>query len=454
MEEREDGAANKAHHLISLFRRAFYRLDYCVHPHNIPGEAPGKSSNESWAARQVSKDYSNQPKKDIIITTIDGKFSPFQLLFPSLTCAIADTHLSSRYLSQIADLHFAHPHSQQRTIYLPPLVFDRNIHEVPLIVRTADIIWAGAGISSMYPGSSVCIPTSVYSLPLSLVEHVGGWDVDTGAIGEDMHMYLKCFFALSGHLVARTIFAPASQCNVGSADTGIRGYFDCVRSRYRQALRHMWGALDTGYTIRQFVQMIEARYHLPFKRKVQGARSVAAFVNSDINWSNVSTLAYRIFEAHFLPTHVTLTLATASYYTLTNPRFLIPIVLRTAVDFSSWCRALAFCVMMCYFYRYNQYHRLCVSLRREEMSMGGVLDSGKSTAPSSNIFLYVGILEAVLFPIGGLLFGSIPALQATVSQIFTDRLTYVVSLKSIRHLRLLRPESENRGQLSLCESPA
>lgn len=143
---------------------------------------------------------------------------------------------------------------------MPPLVFDRNLHHIPLFARIADVLWAGAGISSMYSGSTVCIPTSTYSLPLALVEQVGGWDCDYAAIGEDMHMFLKCFFALSGNLRVQVIYAAASQCNASSGFPGLRGYVSCILARYQQAVRHMWGAMDTGYAIRQAHTMLVRSY--------------------------------------------------------------------------------------------------------------------------------------------------------------------------------------------------
>ena len=141
---------------------------------------------------------------------------------------------------------------------MSPIVFDRNSHQVPLLVRTADIVWAGAGISTMYDQSSVCVPTSVYSIPLGLVKRAGGWDTDSTAIREDMHMYLKCFFALSGGLRSKVIYAAASQCNVCSGEAGIRGYLGTLRARQQQALRHMWGMLDTGYAIRRAVGLVSS----------------------------------------------------------------------------------------------------------------------------------------------------------------------------------------------------
>lgn len=73
MEEKEEKSAFKAVTLCTTFERSFLRMSYTVHPSNIPGEAQGKSSNESWAAKQVFKDYPKEHvKQNIIMTVMDG----------------------------------------------------------------------------------------------------------------------------------------------------------------------------------------------------------------------------------------------------------------------------------------------------------------------------------------------------------------------------------------------
>ena len=74
-----------------------------------------------------------------------------------------------------------------------PLVFDRNASSVPVGVRIVDIAWGVAGLSSIYDGSPVRIPTSAYSISVSLARLVDFWDADATAIGEDMHMALKAY---------------------------------------------------------------------------------------------------------------------------------------------------------------------------------------------------------------------------------------------------------------------
>lgn len=171
----------------------------------------------------------------------------------------ADSHLSSNYFALITNIHLEYPELAQTTLYSAPILFDRNAHLVPTVVRVADILWCAAGLSGLYASSSIRPPTSVYSLPLKLVDRVGGWDTDPEAIGEDLHMYLKCFFALNGNLTSRTVLAPVSQTSVCSDEKGYRGVIADVRARYAQALRHMWGALDTGYAMRRMVKLWKGR---------------------------------------------------------------------------------------------------------------------------------------------------------------------------------------------------
>ena len=172
---------------------------------------------------------------------------------------VADSHLPSLFFEQLNEMHAKYPETAPTTLYAAPIVFDRNAHLVSALVRIADIQWCAGGNSGLYTGSSIRPPTSVYSLPLSLADKVGGWDSDCEAIGEDLHMYTKCFFALNGHLTSRTIAAPVSQTNVSSGLKGIRGNIGDVEARYRQGLRHMWGCLDSGFALRMVVKIWRER---------------------------------------------------------------------------------------------------------------------------------------------------------------------------------------------------
>lgn len=86
MEEKEDKSAFKAQNLITAFEQSFYKMSYTIHPAGIPGEAQGKSSNESWAGKQACKDYPDAAlKQNIIMTTMDGQWDSRRLIRRLLT---------------------------------------------------------------------------------------------------------------------------------------------------------------------------------------------------------------------------------------------------------------------------------------------------------------------------------------------------------------------------------
>lgn len=98
--------------------------------------------------------------------------------------------------------------------------------------------------------------------------------------------------------------------------------------------------------------------------------------------------------------------------------------------------------MISFIYRYEQYHRLCTGLRKEEMRKAGLLEEMAAFDTfSPNVFLKGGIFEAMVFPIAGFIFGVIPALQAVIMHVFTERLTYIVSLKPLLANRQQQIES-------------
>lgn len=73
MEQKEEKSDLKAQTLVSTFCKSFYRMSFTIHPQGIPGEAQGKSSNESWAAKQACRDYADAAiKQNVIVTTMDG----------------------------------------------------------------------------------------------------------------------------------------------------------------------------------------------------------------------------------------------------------------------------------------------------------------------------------------------------------------------------------------------
>lgn len=371
---------------------------------------------------------------------------------------LADSHLPANYTTQITTMHLARPETANTTLYSAPIVFDRNAHDVPAIVRVADVLWGSAGLSGLYSGSSIAPPTSVYSVPMELADRVGGWDSDAEAIGEDLHMYIKCFFALNGNLTSLPVPCPVSQSNITAGHVrGLRALYTGFLARYKQALRHMWGALDSGFAMRKFVELWRERKHtsrafrpmhsalgdpsdtyVPENQlQEQGSgqpRECGVF--SDVthetlqspDWLRLFYLCHRLFEAHFLPVQMIILVIASTLYVWVAEGNGDPHNIGWTFDFSNVLRTLGFMEVGFFMFLYERYHETCVSMREKEMKAAG-LAAGMSFSRRQAKKNFV---DYMLIPVVAPLYGSIPAMQAQLSHFWSLDLVYTVSTKATR----------------------
>lgn len=436
MEDKDPDAVSVAKEMVDRYDQKFASIQYTLHPAGIPGEAPGKSSNISWCARQIMEQYADSPHKaSIVLTVMD-----------------ADTHLQQSYFAQITRMHLdalAAPisttvnkyesYDPNMTIYCPPIVFDRNAHLVPGFVRMADLLWTLAAMSGLFPGTAIGTPTSVYSVPLHLATRVGGWDTNSTAIGEDLHMMCKCFFTCRGALRVRTIYSPASQCNVCSDVPGLRGYVDSLRARWRQAIRHMWGSLDTGYSYMrggEVLAEIQANRRLAkqpsalpsYSEKKPGHEDGVAPISLGYFIYRFFPLFHRLFEAHMLPMQLTIALVACVIYTSLVPPAVTPWMLQATFDITGYMRGAGWFMMAGNFLIYERYHSLSVNLREKALRKAG-LSQGATFSRRQGLLYW---MDYALFPVGGILFGSIPAFVGQICHFWTEDLVYHVSAKPKR----------------------
>lgn len=439
MEQREHNAELKAMNLIQEFVKKFRSIDFTLHPSDIPGEAPGKGSNMAWAARKLSERYSMNQRKDVIVTGID-----------------ADSHLSANFFASLSSMHLMYPETASTTLYSAPIIFDRNANSVPAIVRVADILWSAAGMSGLYQGSSIAPPTSVYSVPLVLADRVGGWDSDSEAIGEDLHMYLKCFFAMNGNLTSRTVLSPVSQSNVnGDGGKGITGLYNDMKARYKQALRHMWGCLDSGYAMRKGWELWQERKHtsrnyrplhialnnpsgtyIPQVDGLNAEQNIESGIFADIttdtlkdvNWMKLLMLAHRLFEAHFLPVQMTILVVASTLYLWVTEGNGDPQNLAWVFTVCNVLRTAGFMEIALYLVFYESFHKLMASAREKEMNDAG-LAKGMCFAHRDIKRNYI---DYIMVPLVAPIYGAIPGAQAQVFQFWTQDLVYTVSKKVVR----------------------
>lgn len=317
--------------------------------------------------------------------------------------------------------------------------------------------WCGAGLSCYnrdVSGLDIAIPTAVYTVTLPLVRHVGGWDTGPGAIGEDMHMMLKCYFATGGRLGIECIPSPASHSNINPGISGLRGYIANHRARYAQALRHMWGCLDTGYALSQWAQMgARARgrkssaydHGVPVLLIPTPRPRKMSHVDLELQLGHIQlhgpgrperftlrnlSLFMRILEAHFLPAHLTIVIVFSGLYSSLQSPIVHCRYLTLILDVTGYARFAGYLIMVAYFaFIYTRYHDVCVRSRVAELQRTGLLYDEVAQASYRSPWRLQTWIDYLLFPLAGIIFGAIPLMQASLSHFWGQHLVYTVSQK-------------------------
>ena len=335
-------------------------------------------------------------------------------------------------------------------------------------------------MANLYEQSKIKIPCSAYSLSMDLAISVNFWDAGAEAIGEDLHMYLKCLFSTKGRLHVTPIFSPASQCNVEGSGSGFKGFCSGFGARYSQAKRHLWGSLDSCYALKRailsYITMnmseVEMLKHEKYA-KIEEESSKVVFEP----WILLN-LAHRLLEAHILMGQLYFLLI-ASGLTIvesaTNTSslaatlwpYIAPVGLKSAPPIvcltlvaSSWLR---FCCLPPNFYAwfmYEKYHQW-VGVDRWRLQDYGTslymrrIDSGadlsyicnspdpsgdESSAPKvQHLGLRSSLSSPRIYPwalfdwpiilASGFVFYVLPQFQSQLSHLFTDTLEYKVAVK-------------------------
>ncbi|KAJ1563905.1 hypothetical protein HK096_010488 [Nowakowskiella sp. JEL0078] len=339
-------------------------------------------------------------------------------------------------------------------------------------------------MSNLYASSPVKIPCSAYSVSMDLAISVNFWDAGPEAIGEDLHMYLKCFFATQGQVIVKPIFSPASCANVEGSGEGVSGWFNGLSARYTQAKRHLWGSLDSGYAMRRALLSFAAPGLEQTIKLKNSSNDKDKSEKQTFRYYALIILLYRLLETHILMGHLFLLIVTSAV--LLPVRSSISYRLSTylwafissdpvhpyvefALNLSFWIRFTVIVPNIIMVWYYEKYHRyvgferwaLQDAQRREQQS---IYQSGKGKehfdghdvsvaravvqgliAPS-HAHLRVqhlgkrsslesareyprNLFDWLTIPIAGFLFYVAPQFHAQLAHMFTNSLEYKVAAK-------------------------
>lgn len=231
MEEREPDARAKGEALAAEYADKFLHVLVTIHPGNIPGEEPGKSSNEAWAAKQARKcvDELGLDVEHVTITSCD-----------------ADSVLNADYFAAVSS-HYAYDEERHLRFWQAPLFYYNNIWQVPAPIRFTTWLSHAVQLAELAMPFYNPLPISTYTLSMKLAERCGFWD--PAVIPEDWHEYLNCLFQTGEEIKTTAIFLPT----MADATDG-DGFKDAMVNRFHQVKRHAWGAEDVGYIYGQLTE--------------------------------------------------------------------------------------------------------------------------------------------------------------------------------------------------------
>lgn len=225
----------RAENLMGYFNSTFGGV-FATYHELLEGEAKGKASNESWAAKWISQKIKEMgiPSEDVLITSCD-----------------ADSIVDEQYLAYLTNEYVGDKNGRYRFYWAPVLLYN-NYWKLNFFIRmqtTISSVLRLAFLSDKYN----LIQISTYSMSLWLLESVNYWDTDI--IPEDWHIFLQAFFKHGAVVQTKPIYLVTTRDGVWGEN-----FLAAFRNRYEQEKRWAWGVSDVPYALEQFVKTYRASF--------------------------------------------------------------------------------------------------------------------------------------------------------------------------------------------------
>ncbi|MDO8265181.1 MAG: glycosyltransferase family 2 protein [Candidatus Parcubacteria bacterium] len=219
-----EDAQNMAEMIEKEYGNKFLKFYITRHPQGLPGEIPGKGSNETWALKKTKEfiiDKLAVPYENIIVSSFD-----------------IDTVVFPKYFSCLT-YYYLTVNNPSRTSFQPIPLFINNIWQVPLFSRLfsfSTTFWQT--MNQERPESLITF--SSHSMSFKALVDVGFRQVCV--VSDDSRIYWQCFFFYDGKYEVKPIFYPISM-DANAAQS----FLKTLVNVYKQQRRWAYGAGDISY---------------------------------------------------------------------------------------------------------------------------------------------------------------------------------------------------------------
>lgn len=230
-----------ADRLLAEYREVFGALTVTVHPADIPGEIPGKGSNEAWAVKRAKEEMIDRrgiSSRHVLVSSLD-----------------IDTQIPSEYFSCLT-YHYCTVDRPLRASYQPIPVYRNNIWEAPAFSRV--VANSGTFWQTMQQSRSERLSTfSSHSMPLASLAEIGYWQ--TNIVSEDSRIFWQFLLFFNGDWRVVPLFFPVfMDANVAPS------LWQTAKNVYRQQRRWGWGVENIPYLLFGFWKS----HAIPFRTKI------------------------------------------------------------------------------------------------------------------------------------------------------------------------------------------
>lgn len=355
-----------AERLAKKYQKDFYKVIVTEHV-LAEGEVTGKSSNENWAGRLLSKlcqEWGIDSKK-VLITSSD-----------------ADMSVNGQYVPACVHQFLSQPEETRHSTVFQPIPTDhKNVWDTSAVVALR-VMLGTMWRSAVFFMPSMLTVYSHYTMSLKALEDVGFWDADI--IQEDIRTHSKFMFRFGSKFRIIPIYFIVEGEPVIGKNMG-----DTLWLHYKQVRRWAWGAAEFAYI------MDEGLLRKNKANKLQVLFYAFQFLRTNLDWVLIS----------YVP------LACSAILFALNPQMKVETLGRNLPLLLNWI--LSSTTVILFLFVIMEFY---VMPKPPEGKKG----------PIQTI---LRLAKWVLSPYIGVFLSSIPALDAQTRLIFNKRLAYVVYRK-------------------------
>ncbi len=224
------------------FAPTFFKFLITIHSADLPGEIPGKGSNETRALKEAKRlivdplvQSDNSGDSDAF-----GYSDYVKLKYENILVSVfdIDTQIFPDYFGRLTFV-FLNSSNRLRAIYQPIPLFTNNIYQAPTLARI--VAFSSTFWQMMQQARAERLTSfSSQSLPLTVLLDIGFWHPDV--VSEDSRIFWQGYLRYHGDFRVEPLLYPVSMdANVGPT------FWQTMKNNYKQHRRWAWGCENIPY---------------------------------------------------------------------------------------------------------------------------------------------------------------------------------------------------------------